>query len=261
MKDYYRTLGVSRTASPDEIKRAYRKLASQHHPDKGGDTQKFQEIEEAYRVLGDADARAQYDNPAAGPGVFQFSTNGPFDFQSIFDVFGARFNPQQQRTRYARMSLWISLHDVATGGLRQVAVGTQAGTQAVEIEIPRGIEDGSTVQYQGLAPGGGDLVVTYRVHPDSRWQRQGANLYTELTVTVWDLVLGKDVPVSDLLNNQLLLTIPPRTQPGTMLRMRGRGLPQRGTTVAGDAFFRISARLPESISQNLTDAIRQERGH
>lgn len=260
MKDHYRTLGVDRSAAPDEIKRAYRKLASQHHPDKGGDTQKFQEIEEAYRVLGDPDSRAQYDNPMPG-NQFNFTGNGPFDFQSIFDVFGAKFNMHQQRPRYARMSLWISLQDVITGGPRQVAVGTQQGTQTVEIDIPRGIDDGATIQYQGIAPGGGDLVVTYRIHPDSRWQRQGPNLYTELTVTMWDLILGSELPVQDVMGTQLILTIPPRTQPGTMLRLRGRGLPVRGSTNTGDAFFRVGARLPDNISSNLTDAIRQERGH
>ena len=172
MKDYYSILGVGRTAASDEIKRAYRKLASQHHPDKGGDTARFQEIEEAYRVLSDPQQRAQFDNPRSNFGGFRFHEQ-PFDFNTIFNMFGTQFqHPQrQQRPAQARMSLWIQLSDVASGGKRTVSVGSSAGSQIVELDIPVGIDDGATVAYPGLAPGGIDLVVTFRIHPNPRWQR------------------------------------------------------------------------------------------
>ena len=97
MTDHYAKLGVARNATQDEIKRAFRRLASQHHPDKGGDTKKFQEIQAAYDVLGDTAKRSQYDSPqpqfsglGGGPNF-----NANFDFNTIFDMFGARFQPPQ----------------------------------------------------------------------------------------------------------------------------------------------------------------------
>lgn len=256
MQNPYQTLGVNRDATADEIKRAYRRLASQHHPDKGGDTQVFQNIQKAYDVLGDPQRRAEYDNP----GMKMFGNMGgqPFDFETIFDIFGTRFNhPQQSRAKpQVRMSLWVTLADVARGGHRTVSIGTQHGAQAVEIEIPLGINDGDTVQYPGLAPGGTDLIVTYRIHPDPKWSRQGNNVTTEHVVTIWDCVLGGTVEIRDLLGTQLSLTIPARTQPGTVLRLRGRGMPARHGQ-PGDLFVRIQARIPDEIDPELVSKIEQ----
>lgn len=262
MKDYYSILGVARTATPDEIKKAYRKLASQHHPDKGGDTAKFQEIEEAYRVLSDPQQRAAHDNPQPQgfPGGFNFHSQ-PFDFNNIFNMFGTQFNPNQGRRgpAQARMSLWIQLSDVASGGSRTVSVGTSAGSQVIEIEIPLGIEDGGTVVYSGLAPGGVDLAVTFRIHPNPRWQRDGFNLYTDHKVSVWTLIAGGDIIVRDILNRELEVHVPPMTQPGQMLRCRGRGLPDRANN-PGDMMIRLQAEIPRNIPEDLLALIRQQTG-
>lgn len=262
MKDYYSILGVAKTAAPDEIKKAYRKLASQHHPDKGGDTAKFQELEEAYRVLSDPQQRAAHDNPQPQgfPGGFQFHSQ-PFDFNNIFNMFGAQFQQQQHRPRaaQARMSLWIQLSDVASGGTRTVSVGTSAGSQMIELEIPRGVEDGASVAYPGLAPGGIDLVVQFRIHPNPRWQRDGFNLYTEQKVSIWTLIAGGDILVRDILNRELEVHIPPMTQPGQTLRCRGRGLPDRGNA-PGDMMLKIQAEIPKDIDPDLLDRIRQASG-
>lgn len=262
MKNYYDVLGVRSNATADEIKRAYRKLASQHHPDKGGDVKKFQEIEEAYRTLGDVDKRAQYDNPAPNFGGFgQSGPNEfhPFNFDTIFDIFGTRFGQQAQRPRHARMSLWITLQDAITGGIRSVAVGTQTGTTAVDIEIPRGIDDGETVQYPGLAPGGLDLVITYRIHPNPQWGRQGLNLVSEMPVSVWDLILGGTSKIRNVLGNEIEVTVPAKTQPGTVLRLRGQGIHHR-SGMRGDLLIRLQARIPDNIPEELKSAIEQHRG-
>lgn len=251
--DYYNVLGVGRTASQDEIKKAYRKLASKHHPDKGGDTQKFQEIQAAYDVLSDDQRRQQYDNPAQPQFNFNFG-HGHFDFDNIFNMFRG----QQTRPNHVRMTLWVSLYDIAVGGRRTVSMGTQAGVTAVDIDIPTGIEDGTNVQYQGLAPGGLDLVVQFRIHPDSRWQRQGLDLITERRVPVWDLILGSTVEVKDIYNATLSAAIPPHTQPGTMLRLRGRGLHTRQGE-RGDAFLKVAAMVPTHVRPELADAIRRYR--
>jgi len=258
MKDLYSVLGVARTATPDEIKRAYRKLASQHHPDKGGDTQRFQEVEEAYRILSDPEKRAVHDNPRPDMSGFQFHRE-PFDFNTIFNMFGTQFqHPQrQQRPAQARMSLWIQLSDVAAGGRRTVSVGSAAGSQMIEIEIPLGIDDGASVVYPGLAPGGIDLVVTFKIHPNPKWQRNGFNLYTDQKVSVWTLITGGDVTVKDILNRELSIHVPAMTQPGQILRCRGRGLPDRGNS-PGDMMIRIQAELPANIPPDLLALIRQQ---
>lgn len=258
MKDHYKTLGVERSASADEIKRAYRKLASQHHPDRGGDTAKFQEIEEAYRILSDPAQRQQYDNPM--PNFGGFSPGSGFDFDSIFDIFGARFNAHHNRPRQARMTLWVSLRDIVLGGPRTVSVGTPHGTHAVEINIPQGIDDGDNVQYPGLAPGGIDLVVNFRIHPDPRWQRQGLNLITELTVSVWDLVIGTNITIRDIAGTELLLSVPEHTQPGTLLRLKGKGIRHRNG-FQGDLLVRIVARLPDQIDPEIKELIAKKHGN
>lgn len=260
MQNPYQTLGVDRSATPDQIKQAYRKLASRHHPDRGGDTKVFQEIQTAYDTLSDPQRRAAYDNPGFGgmPGGFG---GQPFNFETIFDIFGTRFqggfvNPNQRAQ--ARMTLWITLADSAQGGRRTISVGTHAGTQAVEIDIPLGINDGDTVQYSGLAPGGADLVVQYRIHADPRFQRQGHNLIMEHVIDIWDCILGCETEVRDVVNNRLALTIPPRTAPGTVLRLRGRGMANRqGAT--GDLLVQIRAKMPDHIDQDLLDLIESKR--
>lgn len=250
MTNHYQTLGVERTASAEDIKRAYRKLAGQHHPDRGGDTAKFQTIQAAYDVLGDPGKRQQYDNPAP-----QFSGGAPFDFDNIFNMFGARFQQPGQPQQQVRMSLWITLADVAQGGRRTVSLGNMT----VEIEIPLGINDGDNVQYANLGPGGTNLIVNYRIHPHPRWQRQALNLTQDETVLIWDLILGGELPVRDIQGNTLNMMVPAGTQPGTMLRLKGRGLRNRQGDV-GDLFVRIQARLPDHIPQELLDQIAQTHG-
>ena len=258
MTDYYQTLGVDRGATPDAIKKAYRRLASQHHPDKGGDKAKFQEIQSAYDTLSDPQRRAQHDNP---PNPFGGGMGGPgFNFESIFDIFGTRFQHphQQQRMQQARMSLWITLEDVAQGGRKTISVGSQQGNVTVEIEIPLGINEGDTVQYPKTGPMGMDLLITFRVHPNPRWERHGLNLITEQSISVWDLILGSEIMVRDILGNTLSLSVPPRTQPGTVFRLRERGLRQRSGGT-GDLLVRVQAIIPETIPESVIDAITQTR--
>ncbi len=252
MQNPYQTLGIERNATADQIKRAYRKLASQHHPDKGGDKARFQEIQQAYDYLTNP-------QPSQTQG-FNFHGQSPFDFQSIFDVFGARFQQPHQHRRQAQMSLWITLTDAAQGGKKPISIGAQHGTMTAEIEIPLGINDGDTVQYPGLGPGGMDILITFRIHPNPRWSRQGPNVTTDHNVDVWDMILGTEIQIQDILGSTLSLTIPPKTQPGTIFRLRGRGIMQR-SGVAGDLFVRVQATIPEQIPQNILDAISQSRAN
>ena len=263
MTDYYAALGVPKTATADEIKKAFRKLASQHHPDKGGDTQKFQAIQQAYATLGDEQKRAEYDNPRpqfSGFSGFQ-GTPGGVNINDIFgQMFGQQFAQQHQHPRrsHVRMTLWISLLDVATGGKRTVSLGTQQGVSAVEIEIPLGIMDGDNVQYEGIGPGGSDLVVQFKVTPDRKWQRDGLNLLQEVRIDIWDLILGGDLTIDTLTGKTLSTRVPARTQPGTVLRLKSQGLRDRAGQT-GDIMVRVQAQIPENIPSEIIDAIQQHQ--
>jgi DnaJ-class molecular chaperone len=259
MTDYYAALGVPRTATADEIKRAFRRLASQHHPDKGGDTQKFQAIQEAYATLGDEQKRAEYNNPRPQFSGFQGFPGGV----NINDIFGQMFGQsggfnQHPRRGHVRMTLWISLLDVATGGRRTVSLGTQSGVSAVEIEIPLGIMDGDNVQYEGIGPGGSDLVVQFKVSPDRKWQRDGLNLTQEVKIDIWNLILGGDLTIDTLTGKTLSTRVPARTQPGTTLRLRAQGLRDRAGQT-GDIFVRVQTFLPENIPPEIIDAIQKHQ--
>ena len=250
MQNPYQTLGVSPGATADEIKRAYRRLASQHHPDKGGDKARFQEIQGAYDTITNP-------NAAAHPTGHNFQ-HGGFNFDHIFDVFGTRFQHGQPRmAQQARMSLWITLRDVAQGGRRTISVGTAQGTQTVDIEIPLGINDGDAVQYPGIGPAGMDLIVSFRIHPDAEWSRRDLNLVTERTVPIWTLMLGGEIQVRDLLNTTLDVSIPADTQPGTLIRLKSRGLRSRAGPV-GDLLIRLQATIPKQVDADVLDQIRDK---
>jgi curved DNA-binding protein len=263
MTDFYSTLGVPKTATADEIKRAYRKLASQHHPDKGGDTKKFQEVEEAYRTLSDPAQRQAYDNPRPQHNSMHGQHPG-FNFNEIFNMFGARFGPGADhfaggQQRSARISLWIKLSDIVDGGPRVIGVNTSTGSKNIEIQIPAGIDDGDNVRYAQILDGN-DLIVQFRVQPEPGWERQGSTLITAITVDFWDLILGGEPMVKTLNDRTLAMTIAPMTQPGTTLRVRGFGLPAKQGGPKGDLLVKLNAELPKNIPDNLKDIIRQTRG-
>lgn len=256
MMDYYSILGLERGASADDIKRAYRRLASQHHPDKGGNVKKFQELEEAYRTLSDPDKRREYDNP--GIKINFNHGGGPFGFETFFDIFKAQrgMDPDMQR-RAARLNLWVHLQDVATGGPRLVAIGTPNGQTNVEIQIPAGIEDGDTVRYPRLGPGGIDLVITFRIHNDLIWRREGSNSVRTFDIDIWSLILGKEITVETIHNKQIVVSVPPMTQPGAILRIRDHGFPKKGSSQRGDLMVELKAKLPANLTTEQIEQIRK----
>ena len=252
--DHYAKLEVAKSATQDEIKRAYRGLASKHHPDKGGDTAKFQEIQSAYETLSDPIKRSQYDNPAP-----QFSGRGSDQF-GMHDLFKQAFGfgQQPQRRNHVRMTLNISLLDVARGGSRTVNVSTSSGSSTVQIAIPPGINNGDNVHYGGIAPGGQDLVVTYQIMPDRKWRRDGLNLHTDIRISIWDMILGTELEVTTLTEEKLSVSVQSGSQPNITMRLRARGLvDQHGQ--AGDLLVRLLPEIPAAIAPEIITAIQQYR--
>ena len=252
MKDYYSILGVSKSASDGEIKKAYRKLASQHHPDRGGDSNKFKEVQEAYDVLSNPQRKQEFDNPQG----FYSQRHG---FDDIVDQYFTQFNVRSQM-RSSRINLWISLEDVAQGGPRLISLTTSAGAISVEIEIPQGIQNGEAVRYPGLAPNKQDLVVGFNVHQHQSWSREGLDLYKEIELTFWELILGADIEVTDLLGKSLQLKVPPKTSPGKVLRLKGRGLSRQGHNT-GDIFLKIKATMPDTIPDEIIPILQKIRAN
>jgi DnaJ-class molecular chaperone len=256
MNDYYDTLGVPKTASQDDIKRAYRKLASQHHPDRGGDTKKFQEIQVAYDTLGDEQRRAAYNNPQPQMPFGGGEQVNPFDLNSIFGQMFNQHMHQQQRGN-VRMLLWISLADAIRGGAKTVSVSTSTGTTTVQIDIPRAVQNGDNVQYNGIAPGGMDLIIQFRINPDPVWRREDLNLHSEYKITIWQLILGADIEIVTPTGTTLSMAVPPRTQPGSVMRLKGQGLINRNGQ-KGDILIRMQAQIPD-IPDQLLAAIKQHQ--
>jgi DnaJ-class molecular chaperone len=156
------------------------------------------------------------------------------------------------------MALWISLADAMRGGAKTVSVSTTAGSNTVQIDIPRAIQDGDNVQYNGVAPGGVDLVVQFRVNPDPVWRREDFNLHRDCRVTVWQLILGCDMEIITPVGTTLSMTIPPRTQPGSVMRLKGQGIHGRNGQ-HGDILVRMQARIPDTIPDQLLESIRQHQ--
>lgn len=260
MKDYYQTLGIARTAAPEEIKKAYRRLAAQHHPDRGGDEEEFKKINEAYDTLKDPHRRQKYDNPQP-----QFTQASPgqtnFNIHDIFNMFGSSpgpGNPHRARRSTMNVQLYITLEDVATGGPRPISLAGQPNS-AIEITIPVGIEDGDTIRYPRLGLGGSDLLIQYRLRPHAVYKRVKDDLHIDISVSIWDLILGTEKHIPTITGGAVLLKVPERTQPNTKLKVRGHGLPNKSTNNRGDLVVTLQARLPESISNDLIEVLKNEQ--
>jgi curved DNA-binding protein len=263
--DYYATLGLKRGASADDIKRAYRSMAMKHHPDRGGDEKKFKQIEEAYRFLSDPEKKRIVDmggDPNAQPGGFH--NQGPFEFhfgsgnfEDIFQNFGfgSGFGRQQPRNRSVSVNVEITLEDVLSGKEINAEIGLPGKEKKlVNISIPPGIEHGQQIRYQGMGDDAvkssraGDLLVNVFVRPHTRFAREGDSLITELSITAWDAILGKNYIVKSIDGKDLDIKIPAGTQPGQTVRCQGYGLPNMRTKQRGNMLIKIKVDIPRNLS-------------
>lgn len=260
--DHYQTLGVAKNASPDEIKKAYRKLASQHHPDKGGDTQRFQEIQAAYDTLIDPEKRNQYDNPQPQMpqgGGFNFHFNGFDIHNNLFEqMFRQAFNQPQNRQQVYRTQVFINLDQVYHGGEQQLRLQTNDNVYMSNIQIPKGILDGKQVRYDNLIPNS-SLIVEFRIHPHLKFDRRGADLICNQPVSVLELITGTTFQFTTISNKVVEVTIPPKTQPHMHLKLGGEGLPIMNTNNYGDQIILLKPFIPDTIDERVIQAINQTK--
>jgi len=275
--NYYETLGLRHGAADNEIKKAYRSLAMKHHPDRGGDEKKFKEIEEAYRTLSDPEKKRLVDAGIDPNSQGQGSTwnQGPFEFHfgsdnihDIFNQFGFGFNQRpMRRNKSLNITIDITLEDVLLGKEINAEVGIPGGRKKViNIQIPPGIENNQQIKYSGMGDDSipdlraGDLIVNIRVKPHPVFRREGDALIIEKSISVWDAILGTNLNVSTIDNKVITITIPPGTQPETVLSCRGEGIPNMRTRQRGNLLMKIKIDIPRNLGdaeKKLLETIRK----
>ncbi len=281
-KDYYKVLGVSREASADEIRKAYKKLARENHPDMRPNdkaaAERFKEIQEANSVLSDPEKREQYDRyGTAFPGGQQaqsWSTgpagSGPIDLGDLFGnggavdlgdlfggAFGGRFGDGQRRQTQRptkgqdlRARIEVPFHVAALGGSHDLRITRGDQPERLSIKVPAGVADGAVIRLAGQGQAGfnggpgGDLLVTVKVADHPYFRREGNNLLLDVPVTVTEAALGAKIEVPTLEEGHVILTIPPGTSSGSKLRLRGKGIVDQKRGTHGDQFVIVKIVVP-----------------
>lgn len=258
--DHYAVLGVNKNATPDEIKKAYRKLASQHHPDKGGDTAKFQQIQEAYAVLSDPNKRSEYDNPRPQWSQFTNNPNG-FNFSmggmDINDMFSTIFNQSQRMHTHRqtfRTSVNLSLLDAYNGSSQMLKLHSEQGLKVIKLDVPKGIQTGQNIRYDNLIDGA-SLIAVFNVQQDLKFDRKGNDLLTQQLVSVLDLIVGTSFEFVTISGTVVKVNVKPRTQPFMQLRLQGHGMPIMGTELYGDQLILLKPFIPDSIDDDIVQSI------
>lgn len=268
-KDYYQILGVSKTATEAEIKKAYRKLALKYHPDRNKSKEaeaKFKEITQSYEVLSDSQKRQTYDqfgeaafNPSASSGPFgqggSFTytyTSGSegFDFGGFSDPFeifeqffgGSPFGARQRRPSY---SLTIDFIEAVRGITKRIVVEGKTQT----IKIPAGVDDGSRIRF-------GDYDVVLEVKPSSKFQRQGYDVVSEKEIPISIASLGGEINIETVWG-EVKLRIPSGTQPETIIRLRDKGVPHLHGSGKGNHYVRIKVLVPKTLTGRQKELLKE----
>ena len=275
--DYYKVLGVTKTATADELNRAYRKLAVQYHPDKNKSKEaeeKFKEINQAYEVLGNPQKRQQYDQFGAaafenggrggaggpfggfggqqGPFSYTYTTNGAegFDFGGFsdpFDIFeqffGGGGTPFGRRK--PSYSLRIDFMEAVKGTTKTVSLDGKKK----DIKVPAGVNEGSRIQFNDF-----DIIIT--VSPSSKFRREGYDIVTEMKIPMAEAALG-GIEEVDTIEGKVKLRIPQGTQPGTLIRIKGKGVKHVNSTSHGDHYVRVQIEVPEKLSSRQKELLEE----
>lgn len=283
MKDLYSILGVSKSASQQEIKSAYRKLAKKHHPDANpGDAkieEKFKEVSAAYNILGDEKLKARYDRGEidesgqekmsgfGGGRTRTYQSTGGFGGGGAEDIFSEIFGNfraggsrarQPQKGRDRKFAIEVSFTEAALGGKRRLTMGE--GGRTLDVNIPAGIAHGKQIRLKGQgekgAGGGaaGDILINVSVKPHVFFQRDGKNVIVELPVSLPEAVLGAQVKVPTV-DGTVSLKVPPGSNTGSTLRLKGKGIAAGAKGARGDQLVRLKVVLPEDQDDELQDLV------
>lgn len=272
-QDYYKILGVSRNASQDEIKKAYRKLAIKYHPDKhNGDKnmeKKFQEITEANNVLSDPAKRRKYDTLGANWQQYENTGFDGFDFD-LKDIFGSggggvsdffkqffgggasepNTRTQNLKGQDAETEISLSLEQAAYGTTRTFNVGQEK----IKINIKPGVAHGQVLRVKGKGGQGyggtrGDLLIKVKITPHGRFERKGNDLYQEIKVGLYTAILGGKVEVPTIKGSPIQIKIPAGTDSGKTLRLKDLGMPvYNSATESGAMYLKIAIQMPKNLS-------------
>ncbi|MFW9604337.1 MAG: DnaJ C-terminal domain-containing protein [Trichlorobacter sp.] len=279
-KDYYETLGVTKQATADEIKKSYRKLAVTCHPDRNpGDKQaedRFKDINEAYAVLSDPDKRKQYDTYGSTDFHQHFSQEDIFRNFNFNDVFsemgigggddilsrlfgsgfhpgGGRFSARPQRGSDLALDITITFREAALGAEKMVSYVRDGQQEHLNVKVPAGVDTGSKVRLQGKGSSGrghaaaGDLFLSIRVLPDPLFKREGNDIHVTKTIVFSEACLGTTVDV-ETLEGVKRVKVPAGIQHGTKIRLKGHGIPILGSKGKGDLFVSIIIHVPEALN-------------
>ena len=294
-KDYYKILGLERNASEDEVRKAYRKLAMQYHPDRNPNDkqaeERFKEINEAYQVLNDPKKRAHYDKfgndyanwqGRGAPGDFNWDQYGGFpggvrvEYGDIDDLFGgdaggfsdffrtlfgrgaeAAGTGTRTRTRQQPQGYQQDLEITLDEAYQGTTRLLQTDGKQKQVRIPAGVRTGSKVRVAGAGPNGLDLYLIVHVKEDPRFERRGNDLYTTATVNVFTAILGGEADV-ETLSGKVKLNVPAGTQPEQVFRLGGRGMPSlKNKDEKGDLYVRLKVQTPKYLSEKQRELLEE----
>ncbi len=276
--DYYKVLGVERSASDDEIKKTYRKLAMKYHPDKTkGDKvaeDKFKEISEAYAVLSDASKRKEYDTYGASGFQQRYSQEDIFRGFDLGDTFrefgggGGGFGGGAGRGCHSRrpakgddhtLEIVLTVQEVCSGTTRTLSVG--GGASSINVRIPKGMVDGKKLRLTGKgapSPQGGpagDLYIRSRVVGGGGFTADGQSVMYDTDICLSEAILGTTIIVPTVEGGEINLKVPAGTQHKTKMRIPGKGLPEMKGDARGDLFVRIGVTLPKVLTEDQRAAV------
>ena len=265
---HYSTLGVADTATPEEVKLAYRKLAKQHHPDLGGDVTKFQQVSEAYETLADANKRAHYDHQLRNPQP-QFHHNfNDHIFNDINDqfsqMFGFNFRHAQQAPRNRNIRIQLELDFLETLDICQKTIefNLSNGSERITLDLPVGITDQTVLQMAGRGDNSiitvprGMLEVVIRVKPHPKFNKLDDHVITDVTIDCFQAITGHELEMATPRGKTIRLAIPAGTQSGTQFGITDEGFMRSNRTI-GKLIVKVNVMIPTALTKEQINLVQQ----